>query len=81
MSSPPSSRDSTPPTRRRQPIPRGRARPACAPSAEWHTRAARPLSVHRDTVRQRSARCAALRGTDRDDMDVRRELWLALPQD
>ncbi|MDF6021024.1 PucR family transcriptional regulator [Streptomyces sp. JH34] len=38
------------------------------------------LKVHRNTVRQRIARCAALLDTDLDDMDVRTELWFALRQ-
>ncbi|MCW5251798.1 helix-turn-helix domain-containing protein [Streptomyces sp. SHP 1-2] len=41
-------------------------------------RTAVALSVHRNTVRQRVARCAALLGADLDDMDVRTELWFAL---
>ncbi|MEU9195814.1 PucR family transcriptional regulator, partial [Streptomyces hundungensis] len=41
-------------------------------------RSAVALRVHRNTVRQRIGRCAALLGTDLDDMDVRTELWLAL---
>ncbi|MFE5819179.1 PucR family transcriptional regulator ligand-binding domain-containing protein [Streptomyces sp. NPDC056479] len=41
-------------------------------------RTAGALSVHRNTVRQRIARCAALLGTDLDDPDVRMELWFAL---
>ncbi|MER0445862.1 PucR family transcriptional regulator ligand-binding domain-containing protein [Streptomyces sp. Edi4] len=41
-------------------------------------RTATTLGVHRNTVRQRIARCAALLGADLDDMDVRTELWLAL---
>ncbi|MEU0137015.1 PucR family transcriptional regulator ligand-binding domain-containing protein [Streptomyces sp. NPDC006296] len=41
-------------------------------------RTAVALSVHRNTVRQRIGRCAALLGTDLDDMDVRTELWFAL---
>lgn len=41
-------------------------------------RTATALGVHRNTVRQRIARCAALLGADLDDMDVRTELWLAL---
>ncbi|WP_338485248.1 helix-turn-helix domain-containing protein [Streptomyces sp. SCSIO 75703] len=36
------------------------------------------LSVHRNTVRQRIARCAALLDADLDDPDVRMELWFAL---
>ncbi len=43
-------------------------------------RTAVALSVHRNTVRQRIARCAALLGTDLDDPDVRMELWFALKQ-
>lgn len=38
------------------------------------------LKVHRNTVRQRIARCAALLDVDLDDMDVRTELWFALRQ-
>jgi DNA-binding PucR family transcriptional regulator len=34
--------------------------------------------VHRNTVRQRVARCASLLGADLDDPDVRMELWFAL---
>ncbi|WP_199875649.1 PucR family transcriptional regulator [Streptomyces sp. Root1310] len=41
-------------------------------------RTAVALSVHRNTVRQRIARCAALLGTDLDDPDVRMELWFSL---
>ncbi|MGW0532138.1 PucR family transcriptional regulator [Streptomyces sp. NPDC003032] len=41
-------------------------------------RTAVALSVHRNTVRQRITRCAALLGTDLDDPDVRMELWFAL---
>ncbi|MEU3839047.1 PucR family transcriptional regulator ligand-binding domain-containing protein [Streptomyces sp. NPDC028635] len=41
-------------------------------------RTAVALSVHRNTVRQRIARCAALLDADLDDTDVRMELWLAL---
>jgi DNA-binding PucR family transcriptional regulator len=36
------------------------------------------LSVHRNTVRQRIARCSALLAVDLDDPDVRMELWFAL---
>ncbi|MCX4762328.1 helix-turn-helix domain-containing protein [Streptomyces sp. NBC_01275] len=43
-------------------------------------RTAVALSVHRNTVRQRIARCAALLGADLDDPDVRMELWFALKQ-
>ncbi|GAB2953495.1 PucR family transcriptional regulator [Streptomyces pseudoechinosporeus] len=43
-------------------------------------RTAVALSVHRNTVRQRVARCAALLGMDLDDPDVRMELWFALRQ-
>lgn len=38
------------------------------------------LSVHRNTVRQRIARCATLLEADLDDPDVRMELWFALRQ-
>ncbi|MFJ8883810.1 PucR family transcriptional regulator ligand-binding domain-containing protein [Streptomyces sp. NPDC102402] len=41
-------------------------------------RTAVALQVHRNTVRQRIARCAALLDVDLDDMDVRTELWFAL---
>ncbi|MER5479642.1 helix-turn-helix domain-containing protein [Streptomyces sp. NPDC002734] len=41
-------------------------------------RTAVALSVHRNTVRQRIARCAALLESDLDDPDVRMELWFAL---
>ncbi|KIF00376.1 hypothetical protein PL81_41530, partial [Streptomyces sp. RSD-27] len=42
-------------------------------------RTAAALGVHRNTVRQRIARCAALLGgTDLDDADTRMELWFAL---
>ncbi|MGW2909954.1 helix-turn-helix domain-containing protein [Streptomyces asoensis] len=41
-------------------------------------RTAVALSVHRNTVRQRIARCAALLGSDLDDPDVRMELWFCL---
>ncbi|MFF7040312.1 PucR family transcriptional regulator ligand-binding domain-containing protein [Streptomyces massasporeus] len=41
-------------------------------------RTAVALSVHRNTVRQRIARCAALLATDLDAPDVRMELWFAL---
>ncbi|MER6343167.1 PucR family transcriptional regulator [Streptomyces sp. NPDC001595] len=43
-------------------------------------RTAVALSVHRNTVRQRVARCAALLEMDLDDPDVRMELWFALRQ-
>ncbi|MPY55084.1 PucR family transcriptional regulator [Streptomyces sp. K1PN6] len=43
-------------------------------------RTAVALSVHRNTVRQRVARCAALLAADLDDPDVRMELWFALRQ-
>lgn len=39
------------------------------------------LGVHRNTVRQRIARCAALLDADLDDADVRAELWLALREE
>lgn len=41
-------------------------------------RTAAALSVHRNTVRQRIARVAALLDRDLDDADVRMELWFAL---
>ncbi|GAB1335760.1 PucR family transcriptional regulator [Streptomyces sp. E-15] len=41
-------------------------------------RTAVALGVHRNTVRQRIARCAALLAVDLDDPDVRMELWFAL---
>ncbi|MET9729774.1 PucR family transcriptional regulator [Streptomyces sp. NPDC006458] len=41
-------------------------------------RTAVALSVHRNTVRQRVGRCAALLAADLDDPDVRMELWFAL---
>ncbi|MFE2523410.1 helix-turn-helix domain-containing protein [Streptomyces sp. NPDC059382] len=41
-------------------------------------RTAAALGVHRNTVRQRIARCAALLERDPDDADVRMELWFAL---
>ncbi|UIX33933.1 PucR family transcriptional regulator [Streptomyces sp. GQFP] len=43
-------------------------------------RTAVALAVHRNTVRQRIARCTALLGTDLDDPDVRMELWFAIRQ-
>ncbi|MFJ4472394.1 helix-turn-helix domain-containing protein [Streptomyces sp. NPDC089424] len=43
-------------------------------------RTAVALSVHRNTVRQRISRCAALLEVDLDDPDVRMELWFALRQ-
>ncbi|MGW2812691.1 PucR family transcriptional regulator ligand-binding domain-containing protein [Streptomyces sp. NPDC001415] len=43
-------------------------------------RSAVALGMHRNTVRQRIGRAAALLGVDLDDMDVRTELWLALRQ-
>ncbi|MDQ0777077.1 hypothetical protein QF026_005543 [Streptomyces aurantiacus] len=41
-------------------------------------RTAVALSVHRNTVRQRVARCATLLDADLDDPDVRMNLWFAL---
>ncbi|MEU8518017.1 PucR family transcriptional regulator [Streptomyces sp. NBC_01216] len=41
-------------------------------------RTAVAMGVHRNTVRQRIARCAALLERDLDDPDVRMELWFAL---
>ncbi|WP_427922325.1 PucR family transcriptional regulator ligand-binding domain-containing protein [Streptomyces sp. cg40] len=43
-------------------------------------RTAVALAVHRNTVRQRIARCAALLDADLDDPDVRMELWFGLRQ-
>ncbi|MFF7449104.1 MULTISPECIES: PucR family transcriptional regulator ligand-binding domain-containing protein [unclassified Streptomyces] len=43
-------------------------------------RTAVALAVHRNTVRQRIARCASLLEADLDDPDVRMELWFALRQ-
>ncbi|MEU1164942.1 helix-turn-helix domain-containing protein, partial [Streptomyces sp. NPDC005921] len=44
-------------------------------------RTAVALAVHRNTVRQRIARCAALLDAELDDPDVRMELWFALRQE
>ncbi|MEV5425470.1 helix-turn-helix domain-containing protein [Streptomyces cellulosae] len=41
-------------------------------------RTAVALNVHRNTVRQRIARCASLLNADLDDPDVRMDLWFAL---
>lgn len=41
-------------------------------------RTAVALAVHRNTVRQRIARCAALLDADLDEADVRMDLWFAL---
>lgn len=41
-------------------------------------RTAAALGVHRNTVRQRVARCASLLAADLDDPDTRMELWFAL---
>ncbi|WP_309144460.1 helix-turn-helix domain-containing protein, partial [Streptomyces sp. BR123] len=41
-------------------------------------RSATALGVHRNTVRQRVARCSVLLGRDLDDPDARAELWFAL---
>ncbi|MEW2632113.1 PucR family transcriptional regulator [Streptomyces sp. NPDC048389] len=41
-------------------------------------RTAAAMAVHRNTVRQRIGRCAALLDADLDDVDVRMELWFAL---
>lgn len=43
-------------------------------------RTAVALRIHRNTVRQRIARCATLLDADLNDMDVRTELWFALRQ-
>ncbi|WP_030297819.1 PucR family transcriptional regulator [Streptomyces katrae] len=44
-------------------------------------RTAAALGVHRNTVRQRIARVAALLRSDLDDPDTRMELWFALTRD
>lgn len=44
-------------------------------------RTAAALGIHRNTVRQRVARCAVLLERDPDDPDVRMELWFALRQE
>ncbi|MDX2392971.1 PucR family transcriptional regulator [Streptomyces sp. DK15] len=44
-------------------------------------RTAAALGVHRNTVRQRVARCAELLDRDLDDPDTRMELWFALRWD
>jgi DNA-binding PucR family transcriptional regulator len=41
-------------------------------------RTAAAMGIHRNTVRQRIARCATLLKEDVDDADVRMELWFAL---
>ncbi|MCX5226357.1 PucR family transcriptional regulator [Streptomyces sp. NBC_00233] len=41
-------------------------------------RTAAAMDIHRNTVRQRITRCAALLDRDLDDPDVRMELWFAL---
>ncbi|MET9539522.1 PucR family transcriptional regulator [Streptomyces sp. NPDC006553] len=41
-------------------------------------RTAAAMGIHRNTVRQRITRCAALLDRDLDDPDVRMELWFAL---
>ena len=41
-------------------------------------RTAAAMGIHRNTVRQRIGRCAALLDADMDDVDVRMELWFAL---
>jgi hypothetical protein len=43
-------------------------------------RTAAAMDIHRNTVRQRIGRCAALLEADLDDVDVRMELWFALRQ-
>ncbi|MEV7613364.1 helix-turn-helix domain-containing protein [Streptomyces sp. NPDC089799] len=59
------------------PVLRGTLRAWLAHHGGWD-RAATSLGVHRNTVRQRIARCAELLGRDLDDPDVRMELWFAL---
>ncbi|HET6357816.1 helix-turn-helix domain-containing protein, partial [Streptomyces sp.] len=41
-------------------------------------RTAAAMEIHRNTVRQRIARCQTLLDEDLDDADVRMELWFAL---
>ncbi|WP_318212938.1 helix-turn-helix domain-containing protein, partial [Streptomyces sp. SJL17-1] len=41
-------------------------------------RTAVAMDIHRNTVRQRIARCGVLLDRDLDDPDVRMELWFAL---
>lgn len=48
-----------------------------AHNGNWETTAA-ALAVHRNTVRHRIGRLAAMLDVDLDDPDVRTELWLAL---
>ncbi|WP_411105604.1 helix-turn-helix domain-containing protein [Streptomyces sp. cmx-4-9] len=59
------------------PVLRGTLRGWLAHHGGWD-RAAAALGVHRNTVRQRVARCAELLGRDLDDPDTRMELWFAL---
>ncbi|MCX5378259.1 helix-turn-helix domain-containing protein [Streptomyces sp. NBC_00091] len=56
---------------------RGTLRGWLAHHGSWD-RSAAALGVHRNTVRQRVARCAALLDRDLDDPDTRMELWFAL---
>ncbi|TGB00628.1 PucR family transcriptional regulator [Streptomyces sp. MZ04] len=64
--------------------PLGASRPLTETLRTWLSlhgswdRTATALGVHRNTVRQRVARCAALLEADLDDPDVRMELWFAL---
>jgi purine catabolism regulator len=44
---------------------------------QWEA-AARELTVHRNTMRHRIARCEAVMGVDLTDPDVAAELWLLL---
>ncbi|WP_329385329.1 PucR family transcriptional regulator [Streptomyces sp. NBC_01351] len=62
------------------PVLRDTLRAWLAHHGSWD-RTATALGVHRNTVRQRMARTAALLGRDLDDADVRMELWFALRQD
>ncbi|MFD3874320.1 PucR family transcriptional regulator [Streptomyces sp. NPDC058623] len=59
------------------PVLRGTLRGWLAHHGGWD-RTAAALGVHRNTVRQRVARCADLLERDLDDPDTRMELWFAL---
>ncbi|MGW0362537.1 PucR family transcriptional regulator [Streptomyces sp. NPDC002990] len=59
------------------PVQRSTLRAWLAHHGSWD-RTAATLSVHRNTVRQRIARTAALLGADLDDPDTRMEMWFAL---
>ncbi|MFF1409805.1 helix-turn-helix domain-containing protein [Streptomyces sp. NPDC058289] len=59
------------------PVLRDTLRTWLAHHGSWD-RSAAALGIHRNTVRQRIARAAALLGSDLDDPDTRMELWFAL---